>query len=51
MYANVVLDLDGDILEHILEQMKHNRGVTEDTGLTAEDLKELVGLFKIKVKE
>ena len=51
MYANVVLDLDGDILEHILEQMKHNRGVTEDTALTADDLKELVGLFKTKVKE
>ena len=51
MYANVVLDLDGDILEHILEQMKHKRGVTEDTHLTADDLKELVGLFKTKVKE
>jgi pyruvate,orthophosphate dikinase len=51
MYANVVLNLDGDILEHILEQMKHNRGVTEDTDLSADDLKELVGLFKTKVKE
>ena len=51
MYANVVLDMDGDILEHILEQMKHNRGVTEDTDLTADDLKKLVGLFKTKVKE
>ena len=51
MYSNVVLDLDGDILEHILEQMKHNRGVTEDTDLTADDLKELVGLFRTKVKE
>ena len=49
MYSNVVLDLDGDLLEHILEQMKHNRGVTEDTDLTADDLKELVGLFRTKV--
>ncbi len=51
MYANVVLDMDGDILEHLLEKMKEDRGVEEDTALTAVDLKELVGLFKTKVKE
>jgi pyruvate,orthophosphate dikinase len=51
MYSNVVLNLDGDILEHLLEKMKHDRGITEDTALTADDLKELVGLFKHKVKE
>jgi len=51
MYSNVVLNLDGDILEHLLEKMKHDRGVTEDTALTADDLKTLVGLFKNKVKE
>jgi len=51
MYSNVVLDMDGDILEYLLEKMKEDRGVEEDTALTAEDLKELVSLFKIKVKE
>ncbi len=51
MYANVVLGLDGDILEHILEKMKETRGVEEDTALTAADLKEMVRLFKNKVKE
>ncbi|MBW2476213.1 MAG: pyruvate, phosphate dikinase, partial [Deltaproteobacteria bacterium] len=51
MYSNVVLDMDGDILEHLLEQMKEKRGVIEDTALTADDLKELVTLFKVKVKE
>ncbi|MDH3998314.1 MAG: pyruvate, phosphate dikinase, partial [Desulfuromonadales bacterium] len=51
MYSNVVLEMDGDILEHILEQMKEARGVEEDTALTAADLKELVALFKNKVKE
>jgi len=51
MYSNVVLNLDGDILEHILEKMKHDRGVVEDTALTAGDLKEMVGLFKTKIKE
>ncbi len=51
MYSNVVLNMDGDILEHLLVKMKADRGVEEDTALTADDLKELVGLFKIKVKE
>jgi len=51
MYSNVVLDMDGDILEHILEQKKEQKGVKEDTALTADDLKELVTLFKAKVKE
>jgi pyruvate,orthophosphate dikinase len=51
MYSNVVLNLDGDILEHILEKVKQDRGVVEDTALTAADLKEMVGLFKTKVKE
>jgi len=51
MYANVVLGMDGDILEHILEQMKEKRDVEQDTALTAADLKELVGQFKQKVKE
>ncbi|ALC17737.1 pyruvate phosphate dikinase [Desulfuromonas soudanensis] len=51
MYSNVVLGMDGDILEHILEQAKEKRGVHQDTDLTAADLKEMVGLFKNKVKE
>ncbi len=51
MYSNVVLDMDGDILEHILEKMKADRGVEEDTALTADDLKEMVRLFKTKIKE
>ena len=51
MYANVVMDMDGDILEDILHDMKEEKGVKEDTDLTAEDLKSLVTLFKNKVKE
>jgi pyruvate,orthophosphate dikinase len=51
MYSNVVLGMDGDILEHILEHMKDRRDVRQDTELSADDLKELVGLFKNKVKE
>ncbi|OEU72401.1 MAG: pyruvate, phosphate dikinase [Desulfuromonadales bacterium C00003068] len=51
MYANVVKNLDGELLEDILENMKEDRGVEEDTALTASDLKELVGLFKNKYTE
>lgn len=51
MYANVVKNLDGDLLEDILENMKDDRGVEEDTALSAADLKELVGLFKNKYTE
>jgi pyruvate,orthophosphate dikinase len=42
MYANVVKGLDGEILERVLEQKKEQRGVEQDTGLTAEDLQQLV---------
>lgn len=51
MYANVVKNLDGELLEDILESMKEDRGVEEDTALSAADLKELVGLFKNKYTE
>ncbi|PNU19859.1 pyruvate, phosphate dikinase [Geothermobacter hydrogeniphilus] len=51
MYSNVVLGMDGDILEHLLGQMKEQRGVTLDTELTAVDLRELVSRFKTRVKE
>jgi pyruvate, orthophosphate dikinase len=51
MYANVVMGMDGELLEHILEQMKEQRGVESDTELTAEDLKRMVTLFKNRVKE
>ena len=51
MYANVVKNLDGEVLEDILENMKDDRGVAEDTALTASDLKELVVLFKNKYTE
>ena len=51
MYANVVMGLHGDALEDILEEMKDERGVELDTELSADDLKQLVTLFKNKVKE
>ncbi len=51
MYSNVVLELDGEILENILEKMKEEKGIELDTDLNAADLKQLVDLFKKKVQE
>ena len=51
MYSDVVMGMDKDILEHILERRKEEKGTHLDTDLTAADWKELVGVFKAKVKE
>jgi len=50
MYSDVVMGMEKDILEHLLEQKKEQRGVHLDTDLTAADWKELVGAFKHKIK-
>lgn len=46
MYSNVVLGVKGGILEAQLEDLKEARGVHEDTKLTAQDLQELVEVYK-----
>src|SRR4051812_11284000 len=52
MYGDVVLDLkptsktEIDPIEHIMEDLKHERKVQLDTDLTVADLKELVKRFK-----
>jgi pyruvate,orthophosphate dikinase len=57
MYGDVVLGLkpeskeERDPFEIILEELKHSRGVKEDTQLTTADLQELVKRFKKVVKE
>ena len=57
MYGDVVLgckpesDDEGDVFEEALEAMKKAKGVTYDTELTADDLKELTAAFKAAVKE
>ncbi|MDT8318077.1 MAG: pyruvate, phosphate dikinase [bacterium] len=51
MYSNVVMGMNGEVLEEILEEKKSAKGVERDTDLGAEDLKELVASFKAKVKE
>ncbi len=51
MYSDVVMGMEKETLDHIMDQMKERRGVKQDTELTAEDLKELVSLFKNSIKE
>jgi pyruvate,orthophosphate dikinase len=51
MYSNVVMGMDGSILEHILENKKNEKKVHLDTDLTADDWKELVAKFKAKIEE
>ncbi|MBF0561445.1 MAG: pyruvate, phosphate dikinase, partial [Alphaproteobacteria bacterium] len=51
MYSNVVLEVDHHNFEHILQQMKDDRGYKLDTDLTAEDWKQVVASYKAKVQE
>ncbi len=46
MYADVVLGVHTDYFEAALHDAKHKAGVQEDTDLTADQLKTLVGTFK-----
>eukprot|EP00240_Pyramimonas_obovata_P000384 CAMPEP_0118922112 /NCGR_PEP_ID=MMETSP1169-20130426/1151_1 /TAXON_ID=36882 /ORGANISM="Pyramimonas obovata, Strain CCMP722" /LENGTH=967 /DNA_ID=CAMNT_0006862937 /DNA_START=41 /DNA_END=2944 /DNA_ORIENTATION=- len=46
MFGCVVMGLHHEAFEHELEGLKAEKGVTEDTELSAEDLKELVARFK-----
>jgi len=46
MYSSVVLGIPSSGFSDLLEAKKHARGVDEDTGLGADDMRELVGEFK-----
>lgn len=56
MYGDVVLGLKpeskdaADPFEAIIERKKHERGVEHDVDLTADDLHDLVGLFKQEIQ-
>ncbi len=50
MFSDVVLGIDRENFEHILDQMKRERGATGDLDLKAEDLKDACGKFKSLVK-
>ncbi|MGP4027790.1 pyruvate, phosphate dikinase [Actinomadura sp. 3N407] len=51
MFGKTVLDIDGDLFEEAVEDVKRARGSDDDVDLTAEDFEELVGRFKGIVRE
>ena len=51
MYSDVVMEVGKKYFEELIDQMKEKRGVTQDTELTADDLKELAEQFKAEYKE
>jgi pyruvate,orthophosphate dikinase len=51
MFGKTVMDIDGDLFEDAVEDVKRARGSDDDVDLTAEDFKELVGRFKGIVQE
>ncbi|MWA07294.1 pyruvate, phosphate dikinase [Actinomadura sp. LD22] len=51
MFGKTVLDVDGDLFEDAVEDVKRARGTDDDVDLTADDFKELVDRFKTIVRE
>jgi pyruvate,orthophosphate dikinase len=51
MYSNVVLGIDSAHFEKLLEEQKERKGVSLDTELDQNDLKELVRLYKADVRK
>lgn len=49
MYSDVVLGVDHDVFEDLLDLMKNERDFSQDTDLSADDLKELVAQYKERV--
>ena len=50
MYSDVVMEVGKKYFEELIDKMKAEKGVTQDTELTAEDLKELAEQFKAEYK-
>jgi len=46
MFGKTVMDVEGDLFEHALDAEKKKAGTTVDTGLNADDLRELVDVYK-----
>ena len=51
MFSDVVMEVPKAKFETLIDEMKKNKGVKQDTDLTADDLKELVSQFKAYYKE
>ena len=50
MYSDVVMGLSKKRFEEIIDEVKAERGISDDLDLNAEDMKELVELFKVFYK-
>ena len=50
MYSDVVMEVGKKYFEELIDQMKEKKGVTQDTELTADDLKDLAEQFKAEYK-
>jgi pyruvate,orthophosphate dikinase len=50
MYSDVVMHMNGSLLDVLMEDMKEEKGYKFDTELKVEDLKKLVSKFKEQVK-
>ncbi len=46
MFGNVVMGIEHSKFEHVLEEVKKEKGVTQDTELDTEDLKKVVERYK-----
>lgn len=51
MFGSVVLGIPDEAFEHVFDNFKASKGITADTDLTAEDLKELTEKFKAVVRK
>ena len=51
MFADVVMEIKKENFEALMDAMKEEKGVVLDTDLDADDLKKLVGQFKVKYNE
>ncbi|MGI6011629.1 MAG: pyruvate, phosphate dikinase [Ruminococcus sp.] len=51
MYSDVVMEVPKSFFEKIIDEVKEAKGITYDTELTVEDLKELVRRFKEVYRE
>jgi pyruvate,orthophosphate dikinase len=51
MFGKIVLDVDGELFEEALEDLRHERGVATDPELSADDLRGLVETFKAIVRK
>lgn len=50
MFSDVVMEVGKKYFEELIDEMKEGKGITEDTDLTAADLKELANQFKAEYK-